>query len=99
MKYLVCVMVVGLMLCFGAASFSMAQESPKAGASESFPNQPSKADSCPVKGPCDNGNCAQGSCRRGDGFMGRGPVRRFIRDRRPVRRLFGRVFGRRGCCN
>lgn len=55
-------------------------------------------------GPADyrgDGACAAGACgsgNSGDGPRFRGPVRRiggFFQERRPVRRLFGRLFGRR----
>lgn len=96
-KYLVLTVVAAMLCTFSVSQVAKAQDTPKAESLETFPNQPNKADSCPVNSKCatqKSGDC----CDRGE-FMGRGPVRRFIRDRRPIRRFFGRVFGRRGCCN
>lgn len=44
-----------------------------------------------------SGSCASGSCGSGSSTQARGPLRRvggFFRERRPVRRLLGRLFGR-----
>jgi len=50
----------------------------------------------PTKRVTSSGSCASGSCGSSSAQSG-GPVRRVfkgIRERRPVRRLFGRLFGR-----
>lgn len=52
----------------------------------------------PTSGSCSIGSCASGSCGGSSAQSARGPLRRvggFFRERRPVRRLFGRLFGRR----
>lgn len=50
---------------------------------------------CPVGG-CPVQATTSGDCCGRSGFMGRGPVRRFVRNVRPVRRGVGLLF-RRGC--
>lgn len=51
-------------------------------------------------GNCNSGSCATAGAGSDGPRMARGPVRRvggFFRERRPVRRFFGRLFGRGGC--